>query len=69
MSYYALFRKFVFANQILDFEKPYIAISDGIIAKITVFKDDEDALVHTKILNGMRCIQKTKIVTSKELEK
>lgn len=63
-----LFRKLNFVNQILDFEKPYIRINDGFITKITAFKDGDEAIVHTKILNGKLCDEKTKIITREELE-
>lgn len=63
-----LFRKLNFVNQILDFEKPYIRINDGFITKMTAFKDGDDALVHTKILNGKLCDKRTKTITREELE-
>lgn len=63
-----LFRKLKFVNQILDFEKPYIRINDGFITKITAFKDGDEAIVHTKILNGKLCDEKTKTITREELE-
>lgn len=63
-----LFRKLNFVNQILDFEKPYIRINDGFITKITAFKDGDEAIVHTKILNGKLCDEKTKTITREELE-
>lgn len=63
-----LFRKMNFVNQILDFEKPYIRINDGFITKITAFKDGNEAIIHTKILNGKLCNLRTKIITRKELE-
>lgn len=64
----SLFRKLNFINQILDFEKPYIRINDGLITKMTAFKDGDGAIVHTKILNGKLCDEKTKIITREELE-
>lgn len=63
-----LFRKLNFVNQILDFEKPYIRINDGFITKITAFKDGDEAVVHTKILNGKLCDRRTKTITREELE-
>ena len=63
-----LFRKLNFVNQILDFEKPYIRINDGFITKMTAFKDGDEALVHTKILNGKLCDKRTKTITREELE-
>ncbi|MEE3342588.1 MAG: hypothetical protein VZS44_00675 [Bacilli bacterium] len=65
----SLFRKIYSVNQILDFEKPYIRINDGIITKITAFKDGSEALVHYKILNGKLCNRKSKIITREEIEK
>lgn len=63
-----LFRKLNFVNQILDFEKPYIRINDGFITKMTAFKDGDEAVVHTKILNGKLCDKRTKTITREELE-
>ena len=63
-----LFRKLNFVNQILDFEKPYIRINDGFITKMTAFKDGDEAIVHTKILNGKLCDKRTKRITREELE-
>ena len=63
-----LFRKLNFVNQILDFEKPYIRINDGFITKMTAFKDGDEAIVHTKILNGKLCDKRTKTITREELE-
>ena len=63
-----LFRKLNFVNQILDFEKPYIRINDGFITKMTAFKDGDEAVVHTKILNGKLCDKRTKTINREELE-
>ena len=63
-----LFRKLNFVNQILDFEKPYIRINDGFITKMTAFKDGDEAIVHTKILNGKLCDKRTKTISREELE-
>ncbi len=63
-----LFRKLIFVNQILDFEKPYIRINDGFITKMTAFKDGDEALVHMKILNDKLCDKRTKTITREELE-
>lgn len=64
--------KFLFkrrlVNQILDFEKPYIKVNDKVISKITAFKDDDGAIIHSQILNGKLSDQKTQIITRKELE-
>lgn len=63
-----LFRKMNFANQILDFEKPYIGINDGLITKMTAYKDGDETLVHTKILNGRLYNHRTKEITREEIE-
>ena len=65
----SLFKKLNFVNQILDFEKPYIRINDGIISKMTAFKDGDEALIHTEILNGKLTNKRSKIITREELEK
>lgn len=57
-----------FANQILDFEKPYIKVNDGLISKITAFKDDNETIIHSEILNGKLNEKKVQIITRKELE-
>lgn len=43
-------RKVTMANQILEFEKPYIQISDGNIQQLTAFKEWNAALVHIRTL-------------------
>ena len=63
-----LFRKLNFTNQILDYEKPYIKVNDGIITKLTAYKDDESAIVHTQILNNQYESFKELIVSREELE-
>lgn len=62
------FRKMNFVNQILDFEKPYIRICDGLIIKTTAFKDGEEAIVHNKLLNEKLYNYRTKTITRQELE-
>lgn len=64
----SLFKKMIFVNQIIDFEKPYIRINDGLITKVTAFKDGSDAIVHTKVLNGKISNKKTKTISREELE-
>ena len=64
----SLFKKLNFVNQILDYEKPYIIINDGFIKKMTAFKDGDEAIVHTKILNGKLYDKKTKTTTRDEIE-
>lgn len=63
-----LFIKMTITNQILDFEKPYIRIHDGVIAKMTAYKDGDGAIVHTNILNGKLYNSRTKEITREELE-
>lgn len=63
-----LFRKINFANQILDFEKPYIRIYNGFIIKMTAFKDGDEAIIHSKILSELHN-QRTKLISREELEK
>lgn len=63
-----LFRKMNFVNQILDFEKPYIRINDGLITKMTAYKDGDEAIVHTKILNRKLYNHRTKEITREEIE-
>lgn len=64
-----LFKKCIFANQILDYEKPYITVFDGFITKMTAYKDDEGAIIHTEILNNKRDFCKKIIISKYELEK
>lgn len=45
------FQKLKYTNQILDFEKPYLAISSDIIVEKYVLKDEEQALLITSILS------------------
>lgn len=63
-----LFKKCNFANQIMDFNKPYIQVIDNFISKITIYKDDDDAIVHIVCLNNVYSIPRKLIVSKNELE-
>jgi len=43
-----LFKKNTYVNQILEYDKPYLRLFDGSIAKSTLFKSKDGALLHTK---------------------
>ena len=64
----SLFRKLIFANQIFDFGKPYILMFDGALAVVTVFKVGEEALAYSKQFAGKLSNERTRVITSKELE-
>ena len=65
----SLFQKMNFTNQILNFERPYVRVNDGLISKMEVFKDGQEAIVHRQILNDKLCNKRCRIVTSEEFEK
>lgn len=46
-----LFRRINYVNQILNFEKPYIKINDGMMSQITAYKDGDSAIVQTKLID------------------
>lgn len=57
--------KYQFANQLFDFEQPYIRISDGRIIESFVVKDKKEALLVNKI---MPFIEISTFKTRKEIE-
>lgn len=59
------FEKMIFANQLFDFEKPYISIVDNHITESFAVKDKNEALLINKVIAGDR---KTKYITRQELE-
>ena len=69
IEYYdmSLFKRKRCANQILDFNKDYIKVSDGVIYQITPYKAGDDAYIYTKILNGSLCNARTKSVSRMEI--
>ena len=64
----SLIKKNMFTNQILEYNKPYIAISDGIINKITTYKEDSSAYIHFSYLSNRYENKKKFIVNRQELE-
>lgn len=60
-----LFEKINYANQLLNFEEPYIRIGDGVIIESFAVKDESEALLINKILTGDR---RSIYVTRAELE-
>ena len=58
------FIKYSYANQLFDFEKPYIRVEDGIITESFAIKDNNQALLINKILYGDKT---TKYMTYDEL--
>ena len=47
-------KKYSYTNQLLEFEKPYICVRDGIIYESYVIKDNDEALLIKKILDGAK---------------
>ncbi len=60
-----LFSKMNYANQLLNFEEPYIRIGDGGIIESFAVKDKNEALLINKILTGNK---RSVFVTRTELE-
>ena len=60
------FKKYEFINQLLDYNKVYIDISDDLIKEFYAKKDGKEALVATKIIIPNE--QPTKYMTRSELE-
>ena len=54
-------------NQILDFGKPYIKVSDGLIIKYVAFEDGKNAILSIKLLNDYSKLKKA-IINRQELE-
>lgn len=63
-----LFRKFNYVNQLLDFEVPYIRVSDDSIVESFAVKDKNEALLLNKDITGTGT-KKASYVTRYELEK
>jgi len=59
------FKKIEYVNQILDYNKIYIEISDGIVKENYVVKDEDGALLATKYIIPNQ--EKSKIVNRKEM--
>lgn len=64
----SLFKKNIFANQILEYNKPYIAVSDRIINKITIFKENESAYIYFQSLTNLKTYTRKIILNREELE-
>lgn len=62
------FNKLTFANQILDYERPYIKVADKIISQVVPYHDSEGSYIHTKILNGEFGKTKCYDITRSEIE-
>lgn len=66
-------RKFLikinYVNQIFDYERPYIFIHDGLITKLSFFKEKSKVISHSQLLNGSIGKEKIKTVTREEIEK
>lgn len=60
-----LFKKVTYSNQLLEFEKPYIIIRDGVITENFVIKDNDRALLINSLL--MKKNKRTKHMTYNEL--
>ncbi len=63
-----LFDKYHFVNQILDYEKPYLSIRDGVLEEIVSYKDGNKSLIHNKILVGDSTTRVKRIVSRAELD-
>jgi hypothetical protein len=64
-----LFKKTNLVNQILDFEKPYVAIFDGYVVKYVAYKDGDSAILHVELLNNIRTVESKTKLSRESLEK
>lgn len=58
----------MFANQILEYNKPYVQISDKALIKRVAYKENGDSFIYSDILNGQNELEKTFIINRKQLE-
>ena len=65
---FALFETGMFANQILEYNKPYVQISDKALIKRVAYKENGDSFIYSDILNGQNELEKTFIINRKQLE-
>lgn len=66
---FSLFRTGMFANQILEYNKPYVQISDKILIKRVAYKENGDSFIYSDILNGQNELEKTFIINRKQLQR
>lgn len=64
----SLIKKNIFANQILEYNKPYIVVGDRIINKITTFKDSDESYIHFQSLTDLKTNTRKIILNREELE-
>lgn len=65
---FALFETGMFANQILEYNKPYVQISDKALIKRVAYKENGTAFIYSDILNGQNEVEKSFIIDRKQLQ-
>lgn len=60
--------KNIYVNQIFNFDRPYISVHDGFITKLIFYKDGDQTICNSKLLNGILGRLNIKFITRKELE-
>ena len=63
-----LFRKINFTNQIFDYDKPYVRVSDGIITRMTAYKDGNSAIVDASVIDNEGFITKRFTISKTDFE-
>ena len=65
-----LFDRYIAANQIINYEEPYISFIDGKIVKHTGFKDGNDFYLHNKVINvNDTDMHEKKIICREDIQK
>lgn len=65
---FALFKTGMFANQILDYNKPYVQISDKLLIKRVAYNEKGVSFIYSEILNRQHEQEKTFIIDRKQLQ-
>ena len=65
---FSLFKTGMFANQILEYNKPYVQMSDKWLIKRVVYKENGVSFIYSDILNRQHEEEKTFIIDRKQLQ-
>lgn len=64
-----LFDKWIFANHIIDYNEPYIQMSDQFLIKRVAYQENGQAFIYSDILNNQRIEEKSIIINIEQLQK